>query len=76
MFAPDGVVPEGREARPCGIGADANSHEFCAGPMADALTFVSFPAVSRGRRTNRRKADQRREKSDLRQRRAIVFHAS
>jgi hypothetical protein len=73
---PHAVVPEDAKLGLAAFSADANPHNFCAGRMADALTFVSFRPKSRGRRTNRMKAVQRREKSDLRQRQAIGFHAS
>ena len=43
MLVPDVVVPEDAKLGLPAFSADANSHKFCAGRMADALTFVSFP---------------------------------
>jgi hypothetical protein len=43
MLVPDAVVPEDEKLALAVFGVDANSAKFCAGRMADALTFVSFP---------------------------------
>ena len=43
MLVPNAVVLEDAKLGLAVFGADANSDKFCAGRMADALTFVSFP---------------------------------
>jgi hypothetical protein len=43
MLVPNAVVLEDARLGLAVFGADANSDKLCAGRMADALIFVSFP---------------------------------
>ena len=60
--------PGGREARFRGFRAPMRTRQFCAGRMADALTFVSFLTRVLRPAHESTKAAQRRQKSRLRRR--------
>jgi hypothetical protein len=76
MLVPDAVVPEDAKLGLAAFSADATRKILrrANGRRPDICQFSD--SYREGRRTNRMKAVQRREKSDLRQRQAIGFHAS